>query len=303
MRLVTDTIEWCATEMPRWNPISISGYHIREAGSTAAQELLSRSTTGCLRRAGVERGLDVDVFAPRLLLLQRPQRLLRGDRQVSRRPPHLGARAARHIRAKDERSMLMRFHAQTAGVSLTAQQPRSTSSAPPSRRWPACWAARSLCTRTRSTRRLRSPPRSGAGRLRTQQVIAHETGVTNTADPLGGAYSSRSSQTRWRRPPTSTSTGSTRWAAWSPRSRPASRRARSPTPPTVPAAGRVGPAHDRRRQRLRAGALAQSGDSRPDPEAGVRQSARIEGRKGAREARCRRRRSPGSLRPHGAMPT
>ena len=93
MRLVTDMIEWCSQTMPRWHPISISGYHIREAGSTAQQELAFTLKDGFtyVERA-LERGLDVDAFAPRLsLLLQRPHRLLRGDRQVPRRAPDLGA--------------------------------------------------------------------------------------------------------------------------------------------------------------------------------------------------------------------
>ena len=100
MRLLGDMIEWCSQEMPRWHPVSISGYHIREAGSTAAQELAFTLKDGLTYvEQAVERGLDVDDFAPRLsLLLQRADRLLRGDRQVPRRPPDLGARAARHLR-------------------------------------------------------------------------------------------------------------------------------------------------------------------------------------------------------------
>ena len=102
MRLVTDMVEWCSAEMPRWHPISISGYHIREAGSTAQQELAFTLKDGFtyVERA-IERGLDVDDFAPRLsLLLQRPHRLLRGDRQVPRGAPDLGARDAGHLRRR-----------------------------------------------------------------------------------------------------------------------------------------------------------------------------------------------------------
>ena len=100
MRLVTDMIEFCARRMPRWHPISISGYHIREAGSTAQQELAFTLKDGFTYvEQAIERGLDVDDFAPRLsLLLQRAHRLLRGDREVPRRAPDLGARAARHLR-------------------------------------------------------------------------------------------------------------------------------------------------------------------------------------------------------------
>ena len=126
MRLVVDMIEFCAREMPLLHPVSISGYHIREAGSTAAQELAFTLADGfAYVEAAIERGLDVDEFAPRLsLLLQRAPRLLRGDREVPRRAADLGARAARALRrAQRPRSLLMRFHTQTAGVSLTAQQP------------------------------------------------------------------------------------------------------------------------------------------------------------------------------------
>ena len=125
MRLVRDTIAFCAAEMPRWHPISISGYHIREAGSTAAQELAFTLANGFAyvelrsrRRARRRR-----VRAAAQLLLQRPHRLLRGDRQVPRRPAHLGAVDARSLRRASTRSTTLRFHTQTAGVSLTAQQP------------------------------------------------------------------------------------------------------------------------------------------------------------------------------------
>ena len=106
MRLVVDMIEFCAQEMPRWHPISISGYHIREAGSNAAQELAFTLADGfAYVEAAVERGLDVDDFAPRLsVLLQRAPRLLRGDREVPRRPPDLGARAARDATARRTRA-------------------------------------------------------------------------------------------------------------------------------------------------------------------------------------------------------
>jgi hypothetical protein len=100
MRLVTDMVEFCSRELPKWHPISISGYHIREAGSNAAQELAFTLADGFTYvEWAVERGLDVDDFAPRLsLLLQRAPRLLRGDREVPRRAPDLGARAARPLR-------------------------------------------------------------------------------------------------------------------------------------------------------------------------------------------------------------
>ena len=126
MRLVGDMIEWCAGHMPRWHPISISGYHIREAGSTAAQELaFTLEGRPHVRRAGRKpRARRRRFRAAAVVLLQRPHRLLRGDREVPRGAADLGARAAGHVRgAKKPESWRMRFHTQTAGVSLTAQQP------------------------------------------------------------------------------------------------------------------------------------------------------------------------------------
>ena len=126
MRLVRDTIAFCAAEMPRWHPVSISGYHIREAGSTAAQELAFTLANGFayVELAQARRARRRRVRAAAQLLLQRPHRLLRGDRQVPRRPAHLGPLDARPLR-RDRASArcTLRFHTQTAGVSLTAQQP------------------------------------------------------------------------------------------------------------------------------------------------------------------------------------
>ena len=192
MRLVTDMIEWCSTEMPRWHPISISGYHIREAGSTAAAgaRVHAQGRLHLRRARDRARPRRRRLRAAALLLLQRPHRLLRGDRQVPRRPPDLGARDARHLRRHATSArMLMRFHTQTAGVSLTAQQPlvnivRTTIEALAG----VLGGTQSL--HTNSFDEALALPTEEAVRvaLRTQQVIAHETGVTNTADPLGGAY-------------------------------------------------------------------------------------------------------------------
>ena len=192
MRLCGDMIEWCTRRMPRWHPISISGYHIREAGSTAQQELAFTLKDGLTYvEQAVERGLDVDDFAPApVVLLQRPDRLLRGDRQVPRRPPHLGARAARDVRRAGTRARWqMRFHAQTAGVSLTAQQPlnnivRTTIEALAG----VLGGTQSLHTNSYDEALALPTEEAVTIALRTQQVIAHETGVTNTVDPLGGSY-------------------------------------------------------------------------------------------------------------------
>jgi methylmalonyl-CoA mutase N-terminal domain/subunit len=191
MRLVTDMVEYCAAEMPRWHPISISGYHIREAGSTAQQELAFTLKDGFtyVERA-IERGLDVDDFAPRLSFFFNAH--LDFFEEIAK------YRAARRIWATELRdtygattpeALRMRFHTQTAGVSLTAQQPlvniiRTTIEALAG----VLGGTQSL--HTNSYDEALALPTEEAVRLalRTQQVIAHETGVTNTIDPLGGAY-------------------------------------------------------------------------------------------------------------------
>ena len=191
MRLVTDMIEWCSAEMPRWHPISISGYHIREAGSTAQQELAFTLKDGFtyVERA-MERGLAVDDFAPRLSFFFNAH--IDFFEEIAK------YRAARRIWARELRdtygatrpeAMRMRFHTQTAGVSLTAQQPltnivRTTIEALAG----VLGGTQSL--HTNSYDEALALPTEEAVRvaLRTQQVIAHESGVTNTIDPLGGAY-------------------------------------------------------------------------------------------------------------------
>ena len=162
MRLVRDVIRFCAAEMPRWHPVSISGYHIREAGSTAAQELAFTVGNGfAYVEAALAAGLDIDAFAPRLVvLLQRAHRLLRGDRQVPRRAPHLGALAARALRREAASGRCSCGSTPRPRACRSPRSsPRSTSCAPRSRRWPACSAAPRACTPTRWTRRSRSRPR------------------------------------------------------------------------------------------------------------------------------------------------
>jgi methylmalonyl-CoA mutase N-terminal domain/subunit len=191
MRLVTDMVEWCAGEMPRWHPISISGYHIREAGSTAQQELAFTLKDGLtyVERA-VERGLDVDDFAPRLSFFFNAHIDFFEEIAKYRAARRIWARELRDtFGAKNPKSMLMRTHTQTAGVSLTAQQPlvnivRTTIEALAG----VLGGTQSL--HTNSYDEALALPTEEAVRiaLRTPQVIAHESGVTNTADPLGGAY-------------------------------------------------------------------------------------------------------------------
>jgi methylmalonyl-CoA mutase, N-terminal domain len=191
LRLVEDMIEWCTEHMPRWHPISISGYHIREAGSTAQQELAFTLKDGFTYvEKAIERGLDVDDFAPRLSFFFNAH--IDFFEEIAK------YRAARRIWAKEmketygakrEESLRMRFHTQTAGVSLTAQQPQVNI---------VRTAIEALAGVLGGTQSLHTNsydealalPTEDAVRLalRTQQVIAHESGVTNTIDPLGGSY-------------------------------------------------------------------------------------------------------------------
>jgi methylmalonyl-CoA mutase N-terminal domain/subunit len=191
MRLVTDMVEYCAAEMPRWHPISISGYHIREAGATAQQELAFTLKDGLTYvEEAVERGLDVDSFAPRLSFFFNAHIDFFEEIAKYRAARRIWAREMREtFGAKKPESWRMRFHTQTAGVSLTAQQPlvniiRTTVEALAG----VLGGTQSL--HTNSYDEALALPTEDAVRiaLRTQQVIAHETGVTNAVDPLGGSY-------------------------------------------------------------------------------------------------------------------
>jgi methylmalonyl-CoA mutase N-terminal domain/subunit len=191
MRLLGDLIEWSSHELPRWHPVSISGYHIREAGSTAAQELAFTLKDGFTYvEQAIERGLDVDDFAPRLSFFFNAQIDFFEEIAKYRAARRIWARELRETYgAKNERSWLMRFHTQTAGVSLTAQQPLNNI---------VRTAIEALAGVLGGTQSLHTNsydealalPTEEAVRiaLRTQQIIAHETGVTNTPDPLGGSY-------------------------------------------------------------------------------------------------------------------
>jgi methylmalonyl-CoA mutase N-terminal domain/subunit len=191
MRLVTDMIEFCSRRMPRWHPISISGYHIREAGSTAQQELAFTLKDGFtyVERA-IERGVDVDDFAPRLSFFFNAHIDFFEEIAKYRAARRIWAREMRDTYgAKEERSLLMRFHSQTAGVSLTAQQPLNNIVRTAVEALAAVLGG-TQSLHTNSYDEALALPTEEAVRvaLRTQQVIAHETGVTNTIDPLGGSY-------------------------------------------------------------------------------------------------------------------
>jgi methylmalonyl-CoA mutase N-terminal domain/subunit len=191
MRLVTDMVEWCATEMPLWHPISISGYHIREAGSTAAQELAFTLADGFTYiEWAIERGLDVDDFAPRLSFFFNAHLDFFEEIAKYRAARRIWARelSARYG-ARNPRSLLMRFHSQTAGVSLTAQQAEVNIVRTAIEALAAVLGG-TQSLHTNSFDEALALPTEDAVRLalRTQQVIAHETGVTAVADPLGGSY-------------------------------------------------------------------------------------------------------------------
>jgi methylmalonyl-CoA mutase, N-terminal domain len=191
MRFLGDMIEWCSGHMPRWHPVSISGYHIREAGATAAQELAFTLKDGFTYvEQALQRGLDVDDFAPRLSFFFNAQIDFFEEIAKYRAARRIWARELREtFGAKDPRSWLMRFHTQTAGVSLTAQQPLNNI---------VRTAIEALAGVLGGTQSLHTNsydealalPTEEAVRiaLRTQQIIAHETGATCTIDPLGGSY-------------------------------------------------------------------------------------------------------------------
>ena len=191
MRLVVDMIEFCAQEMPRWHPISISGYHIREAGSNAVQELAFTLADGfAYVEAAVERGLDVDDFAPRLSFFFNAHLDFFEEIAKYRAARRIWARELRETYgAKNPRSWLMRFHTQTAGVSLTAQQPEVNIVRTALEALAAVLGG-TQSLHTNSFDEALALPTENAVRiaLRTQQVIAHETGVVNTIDPLGGSW-------------------------------------------------------------------------------------------------------------------
>src|SRR5213596_3659153 len=191
MRLVVDTFEFGSRQVPGWNTISISGYHIREAGATAAQELAFTLANGMeYVRWGIDRGLKVDEFAPRLSFFFNAHNDLFEELAKYRAARRIWAREMRDtFGAQKPRSWLLRFHAQTAGVSLTAQQPeinivRTTIQALAA----VLGGTQSLHTNAYDEAYQVPTEQSVQVALRTQQIIAHETGVANTVDPLGGSY-------------------------------------------------------------------------------------------------------------------
>jgi methylmalonyl-CoA mutase, N-terminal domain len=191
MRLMIDMIEWCTKTMPRWHPISISGYHIREAGATAAQELAFTLADGfAYVEHSIARGLDVDEFAPRLSFFFNAHIDFFEEIAKYRAARRIWARELRtRYGATSERALSMRFHTQTAGVSLTAQQPMVNIVRTAIEALAAVMGG-TQSLHTNSYDEALALPTEEAVRLalRTQQVIAHETGVVQVADPLGGSW-------------------------------------------------------------------------------------------------------------------
>jgi len=191
MRIVTDIFAWCRDTLPKWNTISISGYHIREAGSTAVQEVAFTLADGvAYARAALDAGLPVDEFAPQLSFFFNAHNDLLEEVAKFRAARRLWARIMRdRFDAKDPRSLLLRFHAQTAGSSLTAQQPENNIVRVAIQALAAVLGGcQSLHTNSMDEALALPTEESALIALRTQQIIAHETGVTNTIDPAAGSY-------------------------------------------------------------------------------------------------------------------
>ncbi len=191
MRLITDVFSFCAANVPRWNTISVSGYHIREAGATAAQELAFTLRDGVeYVQYGVDAGLDVDEFSPRLSFFFNSHSDFFEEIAKYRAARRIWAHVMRdRFKARDPRSWQLRFHAQTAGVSLTAQQPYNNVVRTALQAMAAVLGgAQSLHTNSLDEALALPTADAATLALRTQQIIAYETGVANIVDPLGGSY-------------------------------------------------------------------------------------------------------------------
>ncbi len=191
LRLVTDLISYCAQNVPRWNPISISGYHMREAGSTAVQEVaFTLANALCYVDAVLERGLEIDDFAPRLSFFWNAHNDFIEEVSKFRAARQLWAELVKErYSPKSERSLWLRFHTQTGGSTLTAQQPENNIVRVALQAFAAvCGGTQSLHTNGMDEALGLPTEDSARTALRTQQIIAHESNITATTDPLGGSY-------------------------------------------------------------------------------------------------------------------
>ena len=190
MRLVTDVFEYCANHVPGWNTISISGYHIREAGSTAAQEIaFTLANAKAYVRAALSKGLDIDVFAPRLSFFFACHSNLLEEVAKFRAARRMWAHIMRDFGAKEEKSLMLRFHTQTGGSTLTAQQPDNNVVRTAYQALAAVLGGTQSLHTNALDEALGLPTESSARTaLRTQQILAYETGVPEAVDPLAGSY-------------------------------------------------------------------------------------------------------------------
>jgi methylmalonyl-CoA mutase, N-terminal domain len=190
MRIITDIFEWCGKELPKWNTISISGYHIREAGSTAVQEIAFTLANGkAYVKAAIEKGLDINVFGRRLSFFFNAHNHLFEEVAKFRAARRMWARIMKDLGATDPQAMMLRFHAQTGGSTLTAQQPINNISRITIQALSAVLGGTQSLHTNGYDEALGLPTEEAAGTaLRTQQIIGFESGVTETVDPLGGSY-------------------------------------------------------------------------------------------------------------------
>lgn len=190
MRIITDIFEWCSKEVPKWNTISISGYHIREAGSTAAQEVAFTLANGrAYVKAALEKGLDINVFGKRLSFFFNAHNNLFEEVAKFRAARRMWARIMKELGATDPKAMMLRFHTQTGGSTLTAQQPMNNISRVTLQTVAAVLGG-TQSLHTNGYDEALSLPTEDAARtaLRTQQIVAFESGIADTVDPLAGSY-------------------------------------------------------------------------------------------------------------------
>ncbi|GAC1422416.1 MAG: methylmalonyl-CoA mutase family protein [Flavisolibacter sp.] len=190
MRIITDVFEWCSKELPKWNTISISGYHIREAGSTAVQEIAFTLSNGkAYVEAALAKGLDIDIFGKRLSFFFNAHNNLFEEVAKFRAGRRMWASIMKGLGAKDPKAMMLRFHTQTGGSTLTAQQPDNNISRVALQTLAAVLGGTQSLHTNGFDEALSLPSERAAGiALRTQQIVAYESGVADTADPLAGSY-------------------------------------------------------------------------------------------------------------------
>ncbi len=190
MRIITDIFEWCSREVPKWNTISISGYHIREAGSTAAQEVAFTLSNGkAYVKAAIDKGLDIDIFGKRLSFFFNAHNNLFEEVAKFRAARRMWAHIMKDLGAKDPKAMMLRFHTQTGGSTLTAQQPLNNITRVTLQTVAAVLGG-TQSLHTNGYDEALSLPTEEAARiaLRTQQLVAYESGIADTADPLAGSF-------------------------------------------------------------------------------------------------------------------